>query len=354
MSKLIKGVEALTAIANGVQVQFLRKDKWEDAIYCQGIQFIQDVFEFRLKPNMLKIGDIEIEAPVSEMLSVGTVYYIPSLTSSGLFESVTWCDYARDLGNLQRRIVHLSVENAIEHTSALIMVGGGEVLFIDVSESEPAPVMPDPEPATEKKRRVKKEPVVVDTPIEEAGSIDISADISFDNPAFEVVPGESIEGFVTPASIEFAEPQPEELVAEPVPVLAANDEVQAAAEDTSESAKRVRYLLGDIAKAKTGSEVLMILDRYTNGLSAEDKELVTKAAAKRNGELAGFPAAQPAPIAEPEKPSLAVRIQACTTIDQPAKFNDEINALPDLVRGRMIEVYDAQRMVILNAQDGEA
>lgn len=353
MSKLIKGVGALRAIAAGEKVEFLRNDKWEDAIYCQGIQFIQDVFEFRIKPNLIKIGDIEIEAPVSEMLSVGTVYYIPSLTSSGLFESVTWCDYARDLGNLQRRIVHLSVENAIAHTSALIMVGGGEIQFVDVSESEPAPVKPDPEPA-EKKRRVKKEPVVVDAPIEEAGSIDISADISFESETVhEPKPDIPFESFVTPASVEFDEPQPEEIVAEPVPVLAANDEVQAVVEDTSESAKRVRYLLEDIAKAKTGGEVMIIKTRYTTGLNESDLKIVIDAMAKRNSELAGFPQQQPAIEPKPEQPSLAARIAACTDIAELVELLPEIEFLDPLAQPRMLEIYDARRLELLANNAGK-
>ena len=66
MSKLISGKEALIALANGDEVQFCdHMGVWHNAgIHTHAIGlFLNDCYEFRLKPRTITINGIEVPAP---------------------------------------------------------------------------------------------------------------------------------------------------------------------------------------------------------------------------------------------------------------------------------------------------
>ena len=66
MSKLISGKEALIALANGEEVQFCdHMGVWHNAgIHTHAIGlFLNDCYEFRLKPRTITINGIELPAP---------------------------------------------------------------------------------------------------------------------------------------------------------------------------------------------------------------------------------------------------------------------------------------------------
>ena len=62
--KLISGKDALIALANGEDVEFLNKGDWGgvgEMIILK--HFTQDSFKFRLKPRTITINSIEVPAP---------------------------------------------------------------------------------------------------------------------------------------------------------------------------------------------------------------------------------------------------------------------------------------------------
>lgn len=65
MSKLISGKEALIALANGNEVEYLNNFKqWDKAtIAIPVMDILDDNFEFRLKPRTITLNGIEVPAP---------------------------------------------------------------------------------------------------------------------------------------------------------------------------------------------------------------------------------------------------------------------------------------------------
>ena len=63
MSELISGKEALIALANGEEVEFYHNNCWSwvgEMIIIK--HFVDDSFQFRLKPRTIMIGNIEVPA----------------------------------------------------------------------------------------------------------------------------------------------------------------------------------------------------------------------------------------------------------------------------------------------------
>ena len=64
MSNLISGKEALIALANGEEVEFCHKNCWSwvgEMIIIK--HFVDDSFQFRIKPRTITINGIEVPAP---------------------------------------------------------------------------------------------------------------------------------------------------------------------------------------------------------------------------------------------------------------------------------------------------
>ena len=65
MSKLISGKEALIALANGEEVEYLYGTEWESVTGNQILitAITGDKFKFRLKPRTTTINGVEVPAP---------------------------------------------------------------------------------------------------------------------------------------------------------------------------------------------------------------------------------------------------------------------------------------------------
>ena len=64
MSELISGKEALIALANGEEVEFYHNNCWSwvgEMIIIK--HFVDDSFQFRIKPRNITINNIEVPAP---------------------------------------------------------------------------------------------------------------------------------------------------------------------------------------------------------------------------------------------------------------------------------------------------
>jgi hypothetical protein len=85
MSELISGKEALIALANGEEVQFCdHMGVWHNAgIHTHAIGlFLNDCYEFRLKPRTIAINGVEVPAPFEPKLD-DVVYYLTTTKNEG-------------------------------------------------------------------------------------------------------------------------------------------------------------------------------------------------------------------------------------------------------------------------------
>ena len=132
--KLISGKEALIALANGEIVEYsvAGKNEWYDKIlnitpyYFVGSGVGQ--FDFRLKPRTITINGIECPAPILwDSLPEGTKFWIadPSRHDGEFCRHLVWDGQDCDVQHLQRGLVHLSKQDAIEHAKAIILASGG-------------------------------------------------------------------------------------------------------------------------------------------------------------------------------------------------------------------------------------
>ena len=94
MSELISGKEALIALANGEEVQFLdHMGVWHNAgnhTHSIGL-FLNDCYEFRLKPRTITINGIEAPAPF-EAKEFEDCYMLTDLYEHG-YTMTAWACY---------------------------------------------------------------------------------------------------------------------------------------------------------------------------------------------------------------------------------------------------------------------
>ena len=63
MTNLISGKEALIALGSGKEVEYKSIDGWGDASLIHAFEFLDNNYEFRLKPRTITINGIEVPAP---------------------------------------------------------------------------------------------------------------------------------------------------------------------------------------------------------------------------------------------------------------------------------------------------
>lgn len=336
MSKFITGPEALIALANGSDIQCLRDGQWQSALTCTAVGFLKNDFEFRIAPKLIKIGNVEIEAPENQTPPAGAKYYVTDLVLPGYHYIFTWHNTDHDLAKLRRGVVHLSPENAIAQAKALILASGGvldDVVPTEPAATEPAPTGPVPAedplsdldmdepppppehenpPAPEKKRRQPKKQNSVE-PVADTAPAELANDTA---------------EFVTPPAIEFDEPQPVDLA----PVLS----------------ERMAILLEQVANAKTGAEIITIKMRYTHGLAPSEIAELRDAMARRNRELMAFTPQESAPVVQqPERLSMAERIKASHSLRELAALVPEMDLLDHQIAGKMGQIYEQRRQELL-------
>lgn len=129
-TSLISGANAFRALADGKKIEYfdnLNKE-WDDDISILPLSILlKNTCKFRLKPRTIKIGDVEIIAPETKPPKEDTWFYIPNVFNIDSFDRFKWFNSSTDLRLLKNGLVHLTKENAIAHSLALIKISGGEV-----------------------------------------------------------------------------------------------------------------------------------------------------------------------------------------------------------------------------------
>ena len=82
--------------------------------------FNNTTLTFRLKPKTIQIGSRTINKPISVKPEIGTVVYMPHLTSAKKVVSMIWEDNHLDYGILSKNLCHITEQDAINHTDALL------------------------------------------------------------------------------------------------------------------------------------------------------------------------------------------------------------------------------------------
>lgn len=83
--------------------------------------------DFRLAQEMITIGGVSFPKPETQALKEGQDYFIPNLASANLYFWTQWTNAHLDVQRLKQGVVHLTGENAVAHTKALIKLSGGNV-----------------------------------------------------------------------------------------------------------------------------------------------------------------------------------------------------------------------------------
>ena len=121
MSELISGKEALIALANGQDVEYMDTSNtfkslgWENAFGLVTNLFFSDCFKFRLKPHTITINGIEVPAPF-EPKEGEEFYYINDYSENGydwanscsnLFNNTVWIGKWRSEDEIKQVIAAL-------------------------------------------------------------------------------------------------------------------------------------------------------------------------------------------------------------------------------------------------------
>lgn len=79
-----------------------------------------DEYEYQRKPQVININGYEVPIAEKKPLLYQTRYYYPVIENTEMFSGSLWTDDPIDIYRLENGLVHLTKENAILHTKALL------------------------------------------------------------------------------------------------------------------------------------------------------------------------------------------------------------------------------------------
>ena len=82
--------------------------------------FNHGYIKFRLKPQTMQIGSRTINKPISVKPEIGQEYYMPSLSNSCKYSFETWSDNNYDKEVFNRNLCHITADDAVKMTDALL------------------------------------------------------------------------------------------------------------------------------------------------------------------------------------------------------------------------------------------
>lgn len=96
--------------------------------------------QYRLAPQNRKLLPSPFPRPLVREPVVGTQYFIPRITGDHNLDTLTisirWEGDQTDYRYLERAMIHLNRENAIEHAKAFILASGGSFMPREEKEEE--------------------------------------------------------------------------------------------------------------------------------------------------------------------------------------------------------------------------
>jgi len=83
-------------------------------------KFNENQYEFRLKPQTIQIGSRTIVKPISVKPEMGAEYFVIDLNDKIKYDTHEWTDHDVDNLFLERGLIHLTKDDAINHAESLL------------------------------------------------------------------------------------------------------------------------------------------------------------------------------------------------------------------------------------------
>lgn len=117
----------LAAISGEQQMQVLGRSELVDCTHAEALWYLaENSNEVRIKPKTIRIGDVEVPAPVTKPLGMGQTYWTWYL-DAGIVGARVWDNDHFDHCKLKSRTIHLTEAAARKNMEAVIKALGGEV-----------------------------------------------------------------------------------------------------------------------------------------------------------------------------------------------------------------------------------
>lgn len=99
-------------------------DTWRD--FDDHPAWIDD-YEYRRKQNTIVINGHEVPAPIKTPLMDGVTYFVPVISGQDrLYDWFLWEGDSYDYLLLERGLIHMTEDNAIQHSEALLSFNKGK------------------------------------------------------------------------------------------------------------------------------------------------------------------------------------------------------------------------------------
>ena len=105
------------AAANGAAIEFKQDGVW----YEKAHNDLCYDYEYRIRPNTIRIGEYDVPEPLREMPTASTVYYVPTLANIPVC-SYMWKCSVSDIDRLNMGLIHLCADSAALHAKALLSI----------------------------------------------------------------------------------------------------------------------------------------------------------------------------------------------------------------------------------------
>ena len=77
-------------------------------------------YEYRIRPNTIRIGEYDVPEPLREMPARGTTYYVADTVTPKSPREYAWAGDTADIGWLNHGILHSTRDAAVLHAKALL------------------------------------------------------------------------------------------------------------------------------------------------------------------------------------------------------------------------------------------
>lgn len=104
------------AAANGAVIEFKQGGVWYEKTH----NYLCYDYEYRIRPNTIRIGEYDVPEPLREMPAWGTTYYVVDTVTPKSPRKYTWVGDTADIGWFNLGILHSTRDAAVLHAEALL------------------------------------------------------------------------------------------------------------------------------------------------------------------------------------------------------------------------------------------
>lgn len=118
---LIAHLQGQKVECRGAEARWLPLFPQFDNVSCGRIPEVGGIWEFRLKPRTILVNGVEVPAPEKEAPADGAEYFVPQFLDIDAYEALYWKQDELDARLLERGLVYLDKESAMERAKAMII-----------------------------------------------------------------------------------------------------------------------------------------------------------------------------------------------------------------------------------------